>query len=188
MLSPLPAVIVTCGDMESPNAMTAAWTGIVCSEPAQTYVSIMPRRYSHGIITEKKEFVINLTTTAMVRATDYIGIRSGRDEDKLAKMHLTPIESFEVACPAIAESPLSLECRVKDIIHLGSHDMFLAEIVAVSVDDSFIDEKGKLRLENSKLIAYSHGDYIALGKKLGSFGFSVRKKKPVQKGGGYKKK
>lgn len=177
LLSPLPVVIVTSGTAKQPCSMTAAWTGIVCSDPAMTYVSIRPERFSHGVIEKNEEFVINLTTAAMARAVDYIGVRSSRDENKLEKTRLSVQPGFETECPVIVESPLSLECRVTEIKKLGSHDMFLAEIVAVDVDESLLDDAGKLSLARSGLLAYSHGDYMTLGKKLGSFGFSVKKKK-----------
>lgn len=177
MLYPLPPVMVTCGTMEKPNVLTVAWTGIVNSEPAMTYISVRPSRYSHELISENKEFVINLTTAKTLKAADFCGVKSGRDVDKFAEAGLTPVAATAVKAPLIAESPLSLECRVTDVRHLGSHDMFLAEIVAVDVDDAYLDADGKFRLEDSGLIAFCHGGYYALGGKVGSFGFSVEKKK-----------
>lgn len=180
LLPPAPPALVTCGDMEKHNVLTAAWTGIVNSEPPMTYVSIRPERYSHHIITEKREFVINLPTQSIVRATDLCGVKSGRDVDKFALTGLTAQPSNVVAAPGIEQCPISLECRVREILHLGSHDMFLADIVAVDVDGQFVDEKGALHLEKAGLVAYAHGAYYALGKQLGTFGFSVRKK-PVHR-------
>lgn len=169
--------MVTCGTMEKPNVLTVAWTGIVNSEPAMTYISVRPSRYSHELISENKEFVINLTTAKTLKAADFCGVKSGRDVDKFAEAGLTPVAATAVKAPLIAESPLSLECRVTEVKRLGSHDMFLAEIVAVDVDDGYLDADGKFRLEDSGLIAFCHGGYYALGGKVGSFGFSVEKKK-----------
>jgi len=176
LLAPVPAVMVTCGDMEKPNIITVAWTGIICSDPPKTYVSIRPERYSYNIIKEKGEFAINLTTTNLKRATDLCGVKSGAKIDKFKAAKLTPEKANEVSCPIIGESPLSLECKVTDIIHLGSHDMFVADIVAVDVDEKLINENGKLNLSKAGLMAYAHGGYYELGKKIGSFGFSVKKK------------
>ncbi|MBR6758875.1 MAG: flavin reductase family protein [Alistipes sp.] len=178
MIYPVPAVLVSCGaSAEEYNMLTVAWTGTICSEPAMCYISVRPERHSYDIIKRTGEFVINLTTSALARATDWCGVRSGRDYNKFAEMGLTPIASAVVAAPTIAESPVSIECRVKDIISLGSHDMFLAEVVNVSVDEALIDkESGKLDLERARLLAYSHGEYFELGKALGHFGWSVRKK------------
>lgn len=177
LLAPLPAVMVSCGSLEKPNIITVGWTGIINSDPPKTYVSIRPSRHSHTLIKESGTFVINLTTESLVRATDFCGVRSGRDFDKFEKCKLTAVPAHELCdTPVIAESPISLECRVTDIVPLGTHDMFIADIVSVDVDPSLVDERGALHLERAKLIAYSHGDYFALGKKLGDFGFSVRKK------------
>ncbi|MFR6410949.1 MAG: flavin reductase family protein [Angelakisella sp.] len=178
LLAPVPAALVSCGTLEKPNALTIAWTGITCSDPPMTYISVRPERYSYDIIKESGEFVINLTSGAMARATDFCGVRSGREMDKLAATGLTVEPAKEIAAPVIAQSPLALECRVKQIIPLGSHDMFLAEIVAVDVEERLLDEAGKLHLEKTGLMAYSHGEYFAMGKKIGSFGYSVRKKRP----------
>lgn len=180
LLPPAPPALVTCGDMEKHNVLTAAWTGIVNSEPPMTYVSIRPERYSHGIITERREFVINIPCQSIVRATDLCGVKSGRDVDKFALTGLTAEPSQLVAAPGIAQCPVSLECRVREICRLGSHDMFLADIMAVDVDEQFLDEKGALHLEKAGLVAYAHGAYYALGRQLGTFGFSVRKK-PVRR-------
>lgn len=176
LLAPVPPALVSCGTLEMPNVLTIAWTGIVNSDPAMTYVSLRPERYSHGLISENGEFVVNLTTAALVRATDFCGVRSGRDLDKFATCGLTPEKSGKVSAPSIAECPLSLECVVRQVLPLGSHDMFLAEIVAVGVDPALVDRAGKLHLGAAGLAAYAHGEYFELGKPLGTFGFSVRKK------------
>ncbi|WP_312644663.1 flavin reductase family protein [Hydrogenoanaerobacterium sp.] len=176
LLAPVPPALVSCGTLEHPNVLTVAWTGIVCTKPTMTYVSIRPSRYSYKLIRESGEFVINLTTKELVRACDYCGVRSGANEDKLAACKLTAEPASKVSAPLIAQSPLSLECRVKDVLPLGSHDMFLAEVVAVNVDEQYVDKAGKLHLGKSGLIAYAHGEYFELGAKLGSFGYSVRKK------------
>ena len=181
LLSPLPAALISCGTMERPNVMTAAWVGIINSDPPRAYVSIRPDRYSHEIITKDMNFVINVTTEKLKFATDYCGVRSGRNENKFQNCNITPIESFEVASPSIAESPVSLECRVFDIISLGSHDMFLADIVSVSVEDSLIDEDNRLRLEDASVISYIHGEYYASGEYIGHFGWSVKKDGNPQK-------
>ena len=182
MLAPVPPALISCGAVDKPNVMTAAWTGIINSEPPMTYVSIRPSRYSHRLISESGEFVINLTTKDLTFATDYCGVKSGRDVDKFAAcgLHSAP-GSVLTDCPILEESPVNLECKVTQVIPLGSHDLFLAEVVACDVDESLLDENGKLCLEKAKLIVYSHGDYLALGKKLGTFGYSVRKKKPVRR-------
>ena len=180
LLAPAPPALVSCGTMEEHNVLTAAWTGIVNSEPPMTYVSIRPQRHSHGIIKEKGEFVINLPTEAIVKATDLCGVKSGRDTDKFQLAGLTAEPSNLVAAPGIAECPISLECKVREVTSLGSHDMFLADIVAVDVDPKYVDEKGALHMEKAGLLAYAHGAYFGLGKQLGTFGFSVRKK-PLKK-------
>ena len=180
LLAPAPPALVSCGTTEEHNVLTAAWTGIVNSEPPMTYVSIRPQRHSHSIIKEKGEFVINLPTEAIVKATDLCGVKSGRDVDKFALAGLTAEPSNLVAAPGIAECPISLECKVREVTHLGSHDMFLADIVAVDVDPKYVDEKGALHMEKAGLLAYAHGAYFGLGKQLGTFGFSVRKK-PLKK-------
>lgn len=182
MLYPVPAVMVTCQRAgERPNIITVAWTGTVCSDPAMVYISLQKKRYSYGIIQESGEFVINLATKRLAKAVDYCGVRSGRDVDKFAETGLTPCESRAVQCPGIAESPVSIECRVTEVKSLGSHDMFLAAVESVAVEESLLDEKGSLHLGKSGLLAYSHGSYFELGKQLGSFGYSV-KKKPARKG------
>jgi len=185
MLGPLPPVMVTCGTMEQSNIITIAWTGIVNTIPPKTYISVRPTRHSYSIIKESGEFAINLTTAALVSAADTCGVYTGRKVDKFARCSLTKEPSSLLSCPLIGESPLSLACRVTDIIPMGSHDMFLADIVGVEVDPSFIDESGKLCLDRAGLAAYLHGEYYALGQKLGTFGFSVKKKKkhPAKKPG-----
>ncbi|HWT75799.1 MAG TPA: flavin reductase family protein [Mobilitalea sp.] len=177
MLYPIPAVMVSCGSMEKPNIITVAWTGTVCSSPAMVSVSIRKERYSYDLIKDSREFVINLVTRELVKKADYCGIRSGREEDKFQSMKLTPIKGKCVATPLIMECPVNIECIVKDIIPLGSHDMFLAEVVSVAVDKRFMDEKGRFHLNQSGLIVYSHGEYYGLGELLGKFGYSVKKKK-----------
>lgn len=177
MIYPLPAVLVSCGNSQRSNLITVAWTGIVCTNPAMCYISVRPERYSHAIITETMEFTINLTTEAMAHATDWCGVRSGRDYDKWAETGLTPEPGVKVQCPSIAQSPLSIECRVKQILKLGSHDMMIAEVLNVRADNSLIDpESGAFRLDRAGLMAYSHGAYFTLGQQLGRFGFSVKKK------------
>ena len=177
LVAPVPPVMVTCGTMERPNLITVAWTGNVCSGPARAYISVRPERYSYGLIKESGQFAINLTTAALARAADFCGVRSGRDVDKFAHLGLTPLPAKELSCPILGESPVSLECRVFDVVPLGSHDLFLADVVAVDVEEELLDAGGKLRLDRCGLAAYAHGEYYALGKRLGTFGFSVRKKR-----------
>lgn len=177
LLAPVPAVLVSCGTLEKPNALTVAWTGITGSNPPRMYISLRPERYSHGIIKESGEFAVNLAPSQLVRAVDYCGVKSGRDEDKLKKCSLTPEPLPDISCPGIAQSPLTLECKVTEILPQGSHDMFIADIVGVCVDGSLIDEEGRLHLSRAGLLAYCHGEYYALGKRIGKFGFSVRKKR-----------
>lgn len=176
LLAPVPPVLVTCGTMAKPNILTVGWTGIINTVPAKTYISIRPERYSYSMIRESGEFVINLPTADMARAVDFCGVRSGRQTDKFAANGLIPQPAAEVVCPILAQSPLSLECRIFEQMDLGSHTMFLADIIAVDVQSDLIDSAGKLHLDRAGLLAYAHGEYFALGKKLGSFGFSVRKK------------
>lgn len=177
LLAPVPPVLVSCGTLEQPNLLTVAWTGILNSQPPKTYISVRPERFSHSLIEESGEFVLNLPTVSLVRAVDWCGVKSGRDIDKFSAMHLTPQPVTGFACPMLAESPVSLACRVFDRIPLGSHDMFLADIVSVLVAPSLLDEAGKLHLERAGLCAYAHGAYYALGRQLGTFGYSVQKKK-----------
>ena len=189
LLAPVPPVMVSCGSIEkgNTNIITVAWTGIVNTIPPKTYISVRPSRHSYAIIKESGEFVLNLTTSSLIKSADYCGIYTGAKVNKFEKCRLTSEKASEVDCPIIAESPLSIECRVTDIIPMGTHDMFLADIVAVDVDESIIDEKGKLRLDKAKLAAFAHGEYYELGKRLGEFGFSARKK-AVRKGLKEKKK
>lgn len=178
MIFPLPAVLVTCGTAERSNMLTVAWTGTVCTDPAMCYISVRPERFSYPLICEQMEFTINLTTESMARATDWAGVRSGRDYDKWAETGLTPEPGRMVACPSIAESPLSIECRVKEIVKLGSHDMFLAEVLCVLAREDLIDpETGAFRLGEARLLNYSHGNYYAQGEHIGRFGWTVKKKK-----------
>ncbi len=177
MLAPLPPALISSGDMEHPNVMTAAWTGIICSDPALTYVSLRSSRHTHELVSQNKEFVINLPTWRIAEAVDTVGIKSGRDTDKFALTGLTPEPCSKIKAPQITECPVSMECKVLEIRPFGTHDMFLAEIIAVNVDEKYIDENGALDLEKAGLIAYAHGFYYTLGRKLGKFGFSVEKKK-----------
>ncbi|MBZ4669599.1 MAG: hypothetical protein PWP07_2539 [Epulopiscium sp.] len=178
MIYPLPAVLVTCKDTDgSMNIITVAWTGTVCTNPPMTYISLRPSRYSYGMIERTKEFVINLTTEKLVRATDFCGVRSGRDVDKFKAMNLTPQNGSIVGAPLIKECPVNIECKVQSITPLGSHHMFLAEVVAVNVDDHYLDDNKKFHLDQAKPICYSHGTYYGLARPLGTFGFSVAKKK-----------
>lgn len=177
LLAPLPPAMVSCGDMENSNIITIGWTGILNSNPPVTYISIRPSRHSYNIVKESGEFVINLTTEALAKAADYCGIYTGAKVDKFKKCNLTKEPATNVACPMIAEAPMSIECRVKDVIPMGTHDVFVADILAVNVSDELIDESGKIRMDKAKLVAYTHGEYFALGKKLGTFGFSAAKKK-----------
>lgn len=177
MLYPLPVVVVSCNRKgEKPNIVTVAWTGTICSDPAMVSISVRPERYSHDIIEETGEFVINLVTKDLTYATDYCGVRSGRDVDKFKEMNLTPLPSKMIDAVGIEESPVNIECKVVEVKKLGSHDMFIAEVVNVTVDDRYMDENNKFNLNDSDLVAYSHGEYFTLGEKIGTFGYSVRKK------------
>lgn len=178
MIYPLPAVLVTCGDEPSNwNMLTVAWTGTICSDPAMCYISVRPERHSYPLLTRCMEFTINLTTVEMARATDWAGVRSGRDYDKWKETGLTPLAGETVASPTIEESPLSIECKVKEIMHLGTHDMFIAEVINVRADDRFLDPvTGAFSFEKANLLAYEHGFYRQLGQSIGKFGFSVKKK------------
>ncbi len=176
MLYPVPAVMVSCQRPgEKPNIITVAWAGTICSDPAMLSISVRPERYSYDIIKETGEFVVNLVNRDLTFATDYCGVKSGRDVDKYQEMNLTPLPSRHIAAPGIEESPVCLECKVRQVIALGTHDLFLAEIMGVTVDEKYMDEKGKFHLNDVDLTAYSHGEYFALGEKLGSFGYSVKK-------------
>lgn len=179
MIYPLPAVLVSCGSVpEEYNLFTVAWVGTVCTNPPMCYISVRPERHSYPIIKRNREFVINLTNEDLAYATDWCGVRSGRDCNKFAEMGLTPAESAVVAAPYVQQAPVSIECRVRDIIPLGSHDMFLAEVVNVWADERYIDpETGAFSLADARLIAYSHGHYHRLGEEIGKFGWSVRKRK-----------
>ncbi|MBQ8431646.1 MAG: flavin reductase family protein [Clostridia bacterium] len=181
LLAPVPAALVTCSDGERDNVLTVAWTGIVNSDPPKTYISVRPKRHSHGMIQKSGVFAINLTTKALARATDWCGVYTGAKVDKFARCQLETVPANEIDCPILADSPVALECRVTDVISLGSHDMFLADIVAVDVEESLLDADGKLHLERAGLIAYAHGSYYELGRQIGSFGYSVAKKKKPQK-------
>lgn len=177
LIYPLPAVMVSCGDApENYNILTIGWTGTVCSDPPMCYISVRHERHSYDIIKRTGEFVINLTTVDLARITDWCGVRSGRDYNKFKEMHLTPQQGQLVKAPLIAESPLNIECRVRDIRPLGSHDMFLADVVAIDAEERLIDKStGAFQLNHAQPLAYSHGKYYSLGEKLGSFGFSVKK-------------
>ena len=181
LLNPEPPVLVSCGGLEKPNLITIGWTGTICTQPSMVSISVRPERFSHHLIKESGQFAINLPTESLVRAIDWCGVKSGRDVDKFAAMHLTAAPAAKVGTVLVEESPVNLECKVTQVIPLGSHDLFLAQVVACDVDESLLDESGKLCLDKAKLIVYSHGDYLALGRKLGSFGYSVRKKKKVIK-------
>lgn len=177
MLYPLPAVMVSCQRPgEKPNIITLAWAGTICSDPVMVSISVRKERYSHDIICETGEFVINLTTKDLTFATDYCGVKSGKDHDKFREMNLTPGKCEKVSCPLIEESPVNLECKVTKIMELGSHDMIIAEVVAVDVSSRYMDENGKFELNSTNLMAYSHGEYFTLGEKIGKFGYSVKKK------------
>lgn len=179
MLYPLPAVMVSCADRKgNANIITVAWTGTVCTNPAMVYISVRPQRYSYGLLKDSGEFVINLTTEKLLRAADWCGVRSGRDVNKWKEMHLTPGKASTLAyAPLIEEAPVNIECQVTEIMELGSHHMFLTKVTAVQADQAYMDKSGRFHLNDTSLIAYSHGDYLELGKKKGSFGYSVRKKK-----------
>ncbi len=178
MLYPVPAVMVSCGrEGETPNIVTVAWAGTICSDPAMVSISVRPERFSYPIIKETGEFVINLTTKELTYATDWCGVKSGRDVDKFKEMKLTAGMASKLKnAPIIKESPVNIECKVKEINELGSHHMFLAEVVAVQVSDEYMDENGKFGLNDLGLVAYSHGEYFELGDKIGKFGYSVKKK------------
>lgn len=176
MLNPVPAVMVSVSDGNGKNnIITVAWAGTICTNPPMLSISVRPERYSYEMIKSTKEFVVNLTTKDLVRACDYCGVTSGRDVDKFEKMKLTPIKLLNVSVPGIKESPVNIECRVKKIEELGSHTMFIADVVGVTVDDEYMDEKGKFNINNTGLVMYSHGEYFVMGEKLGKFGYSIKK-------------
>ena len=177
MLFPVPPVMVTCGTLDKANVLTIAWTGIINSEPPMTYISVRPSRFSHNIISETKEFVINITNLPLARACDFCGIRSGKNTDKLKEMGLELEKSSKIEAPMLKSAPISLECRVTEVKRFGTHDMFIAEIVNVNVDDKYIEEDGRLAIEKAGLLAFAHGRYYTLGRDLGAFGFSVDKTK-----------
>ncbi len=178
MLYPLPAVLVSCGDIEKEsNLLTVAWAGTVCTNPPMVSISVRPERYSYQMIKDSGEFVINLTTEKLVYAADFCGVRSGREIDKWKECRLTKLAADTVRCPLVAESPVNIECRVTKVEELGSHHLFLARVTAVHADGQFMDEQNRFHLNKSGLVAYSHGSYFSLGKELGSFGYSIRKKK-----------
>lgn len=182
MVYPLPAVMVSCGTKEGKiNVMTAAWTGTICSDPAMVYVSIRKSRYSHNIITSTGEYVINLTTEALAFATDYAGVKSGRDTDKFKQLHLTPVWGTLKYAPMIDESPVCIECIVENIVELGSHDMFMARVAAVHADEKYMDQNGRFQLEKARPLIYSHGQYYGTGRHIGKFGYSVQKNKGHKK-------
>ena len=174
---PIPAVMVSCGDMEKSNIITVAWTGIINTNPAMCYISVRPERYSYNIIKETGEFVINLTNKELTYATDWCGVKSGKNVDKFKEMKLTKEKCNFVKCPSIKESPVSVECKVKEIKKLGSHHMFMAEVLSINADEKYIDEKGAFDISKCNLVAYANGKYFELGNQVGKFGYSVQKKK-----------
>ena len=180
-LYPIPAVMVSCGTIENSNIITVAWTGIINTNPAMVYISVRPTRYSYNLIKEQGEFVINLTNEKLVYATDWCGVQTGSKVDKFKEMNLTKEKAKFVKCPLIKESPVSVECKVKEIKELGSHHMIIAEVLSIDSDEKYIDEKGAFDISKCDLIAYSNGKYYSLGRKLGKFGFSVEKKKKIKR-------
>lgn len=178
---PIPAVMVSCGDMENSNIITVAWTGIINTNPAMCYISIRPERYSYKLIKEKGEFVINLTNKELAYATDWCGVKTGAKVDKFKEMKLTKEKAKNVKCPVIKESPVAIECKVKEIKELGSHHMFIAEILSIDVDNKYIDEKGAFDITKCDLITYANGKYFSLGKQVGKFGYSVEKRRRHKK-------
>lgn len=181
MIYPLPAVMVTCRDQGKDNVLTIAWTGTICTNPPMTYISVRPERYSYDMIKNSGEFVINLTTKDLAKATDFCGVRSGKDLDKFQEMKLVKEEAQVVNAPVLSASPVNIECKVEDIIPLGSHHMFVARVVNIMVDDSYMEESGRFALEATNPLVYAHGSYFETGKQLGTFGYSVRKKKKRKK-------
>jgi flavin reductase (DIM6/NTAB) family NADH-FMN oxidoreductase RutF len=178
LLAPVPAVLVSCGGTKGwkPNLITIAWTGSVCSDPVMLSISVRPERYSHEIIRTTREFAVNLPAARQAKAVDWCGMVSGRRFDKFAKTGLTPVPALTLGCPIVLQCPLNIECRVQKAMELGSHTLFLAEVAAVQVSAALVDTKGRLRLDKAGLMAFAHGEYFALGRSLGRFGFSVRKK------------
>ncbi len=175
--APLPPMLISCGSMEKPNVFTVAWTGILNTKPPMTYISVRPSRYSYELIKESGEFVINLPSSNLVKTVDFCGVKSGRDIDKFKAYSLTPEPSNEISAPAVGECPVSIECRVRQIMPLGTHDMFISDILCVNVKEELMNKEGRLCLEKAGLMAYIHGEYFTIGKKIGSFGYSVKKKK-----------
>lgn len=181
MLYPLPAVMVSVGDMKNSNIITVAWAGTISTNPPMLSISIRPERFSHGIILKNREFVVNLTTKKLAFATDYCGVKSGREVDKFSKLHLTKQRSEIVLAPGIKESPVNIECKLREVISLGSHDLFLADVVNITVSSEFMSETGRFSLKDANLITYSHGRYYELGKEVGSFGYSVKRHRTDKK-------
>ncbi len=182
LLAPVPVVLISCGTVEKPNVFTVAWAGTVCTHPPMISISVRPGRFSYPLIKESGEFVLNLPSASMARAVDLCGVKSGREVDKFALCGLTAVPAAGVSAPAVEECPVRFSCKVKSVTPLGTHDLFLAEIVSIEADEALFEENGRLALEKADLLAYSHGEYYTLGKKVGSFGFSVRKKKKRRKG------
>ena len=181
MLAPVPPALVSSGTLEKPNVMTAAWTGIICTEPTLVYISVRPSRYSYELIAKTKEFVINVPSVQLAKAVDLCGVKSGRTINKFKLAHITPIKAKTVSAPLINEAPVALECKVRQITPFGTHHMILAEVSAVDVDEALINKNGALDLQKAGLLAYAHGFYYALGKKIGKFGWSVEKKSTKKK-------
>jgi flavin reductase (DIM6/NTAB) family NADH-FMN oxidoreductase RutF len=185
LTAPVPPVMVTVGDMEASNIITIGWTGILATKPPKTYISVRPERFSHAILKEKREFVINLASKSLCRAVDYAGIYTGKKVDKFKECSLTKIPSETVACPTIAECPVSIECRVSEILEMGTHDVFIADILTVTCRGDIVDESGRADFSRAELLAYAHGEYYALGERLGKIGFSTdreeKKKEPFYK-------
>ncbi|MBO5744742.1 MAG: flavin reductase family protein [Clostridia bacterium] len=175
LTAPVPPTLVSCGTLEAPNTFTVGWTGIINTKPPMTYISVRPSRFSYELIKNSGEFVINLPSSNLVRTVDSCGVKSGRDIDKFKTFGITAEESFNVSAPSIAECPVSIECKVKQIIPLGTHDMFISDIVGISVKEDLINKNGRLCLDRAGLMAYIHGEYFTIGKKIGSFGYSVKK-------------
>ena len=182
LLAPVSVVLISCGTVEKPNVFTVAWAGTVCTHPPMISISVRPGRFSYPLIKESGEFVLNLPSASMARAVDLCGVKSGREVDKFALCGLTAVPAAGVSAPAVEECPVRFSCKVKSVTPLGTHDLFLAEIVSIEADEALFEENGRLALEKADLLAYSHGEYYTLGKKVGSFGFSVRKKKKRRKG------
>ena len=185
---PIPAALISCGTMEKSNILTIAWTGIINKDPAMVYISVRPNRYSYNIIKKNKEFVINLTNKDLAFATDWCGVRSGKDYDKFKEMKLHKEKAKFVKCPIIKESPVAVECKVKEIVELGSHHMFIAEVLSIDADEKYMDDKGSFDISKCNLIAYANGGYYPLGKKIGKFGYSVQRKKKKKKNTNNRKK